>query len=144
MIAAILLAQITTLAGPRLQSDPATGWKCRYKTLSGEMFELSGLFPEFPKGSPTNSPVATVVMGNGPAVFLGQKPVDAFTPRRGHRVYQISFTVQSGDRYNLNFEFASKGETSVNITHWQSKEQRLVTYANGRCLADFDPSRPKP
>jgi hypothetical protein len=140
MIAALLaLSQVTIPAGPSVAVEPATGWQCHYADDEGGNFHLSGVFPEFPAGSPSNVSLPTQIDGAGPAFLLGTKKVNSYSPKDGKRQYQVSFSDATGDRYNLNFLFAASGETPTDITHWKSAEQRLVTFAAGTCVADFNP-----
>ncbi len=141
MIAGLLLAEVVTLGGASETVEPATSWRCSYVTSGGDAFNLSGSFPEFPKGSPANKPMPSMIGGTGPAFLLGEKPVNSFKPENGKRIYQVSFSDRNGDRFNLNFKFAEKSESRADITHWLAKEQRLVTYAKGTCVSDFHPER---
>lgn len=139
MIVALILSQVAVPAGPSEVIEPATGWQCSYTSTDGSKFELFGIFPEFPVGSPANTPLPANITGTGPAFLLGNKEVNSFNPVKGNRRYQVSFSDNRGDRYNLNFEFAQSKTTAVDITHWMTKEQRLVTFAKGKCVADFNP-----
>lgn len=139
MILAPLLAQLIVPAGPSEAVEPATGWQCSYLSADGSKFELSGVFPEFAVGSAANTPLPTIITGTGPAFMLGRKNVNSYNPVDGNRRYQVSFSDNKGDRFNLNFQFAQSKATSADITHWMAQEQRLVTYAKGKCVADFNP-----
>jgi hypothetical protein len=141
MIVALILSQVVVPAGPSEAIEPATGWQCSYSSTDGSKFELSGIFPEFPVGSPANKPLPTMITGTGPAFLLGNKEVNSFNPVNGTRHYQVSFSDNGGDRYNLNFQFEQSKATAVDITHWMTKKQRLVTYAKGKCVADFNPQQ---
>jgi hypothetical protein len=141
MIAALLLSQVIVPAGPSTALEPATGWQCSYVAGDGTQFKLSGVFPDFPVGSPANVPLQSEIGGDGPAFLRGKKPVNSYDPENGQRKYQVSFADSKGDRYNLNFQFAERGETPADITQWISSEQRLTVYASGNCVADFNPGQ---
>jgi hypothetical protein len=141
IVALLALSQVTIPAGPSVAVEPATGWQCHYAGGEGGNFHLSGVFPEFPVGSPANVSLPTQIEGDGPAFLLGTKTVNSYSPKDGKRQYQVSFSDVKGDRYNLNFLFAASGETPADITHWKSAEQRLVTFATGTCAADFNPAQ---
>ncbi|MBL0923939.1 MAG: hypothetical protein IBJ12_05665 [Sphingomonadaceae bacterium] len=139
MITALFLAPAIVSAGPSTAVEPATGWQCQYTAADGSSFKLSGFFPEFPKGSPANIAKLSQIDGNAPEFLRGRKPVKSYEPKNGDRFYQVSFADANGDRYNLNFQFSETKEMPTDITHWISKEQKLVTMASGKCSADFNP-----
>ncbi|MFZ1741729.1 MAG: hypothetical protein WAT93_02685 [Pontixanthobacter sp.] len=145
IVASILLAAQTvqTLAPPITEPRPATGWHCSFTDSTGDSFWLKGLFPEAPVGWNPNEGMSTVLEGEAPKPFLGEKMVKAFRSNTEYRNYFLSLAGDKGDRYNFTFSFLRDQNGMVNVTRYDPAaldgQGLLTTFATGHCTSEFRP-----